>query len=245
MEKRILAFISDIHSNLPALTSVLEDITNREISFDDTYCLGDLVGYGTRPNEIISLIKESGIESILGNYDEAVGFYLPTCGCNINSSVDKLRSANSLSWTSAHTTEKSKEFLRSLDEKISLNESGYNILLTHGSPSSINDYVFEADEEKMFEISDEVDWDIIILGHTHFPYFKRFNNKIFINPGSVGRPKDGDNRACYSLVTFDEDGADVKFIRVPYNVITATEEIYDSTLLDVFGDILIAGKDIR
>lgn len=245
MIKRQLAFISDIHSNLPALHSVLDDIKNREIPFSDVYCLGDLVGYGTRPNEVIELIRTSGIQSILGNYDEAVGFYLPTCGCNIDSHVDRMRSKNSLSWTADHTSDTNKDFLRSLDEEIVLDLDDFQILLTHGSPLSINDYVYENDTEKLQEVAEEFDSHMIVFGHTHFPYFKKLHGKLFLNAGSVGRPKDGDNRACYSLVTLAPDGIDVEFIRVSYDVQSFADEVYASGLLDVFGDILIAGKDIK
>lgn len=239
-----IALISDIHSNIEALKSVLQDISERKIESKDIYCLGDLVGYGPRPNEVIELIKEHNIETILGNYDEAVAFYLPTCGCNIESDIDKIRSKNSLSWSAQHTSDKNKEFLREMEEQISLEIEGYKILLTHASPYSINDYIYESEIEKQEEIAEELDEDIVIFGHTHYPYYKKIKDKIFINVGSVGRPKDGDSRACYCILELGED-IHVEFIRVPYDIEKVAKEIEQSELLDVFAQVLRTGKDVK
>ncbi|MBB6215054.1 putative phosphoesterase [Anaerosolibacter carboniphilus] len=241
---RRIAFISDIHGNIKALEAVLQDLDEKGISSENIYCLGDLVGYGPRPNETIEFIKKYNIQSILGNYDEAVGFYLPTCGCNIESENDRMRSKNSLEWTAQHTTDENKEFLRNLEEQISLEIEGYTVLLTHASPYSINDYVYESDTEKQEEIAEELDEDIVIFGHTHYPYYKKIENKIFINAGSVGRPKDGDNRACYCILELGED-ISVEFIRIPYDIEKVAKEIEGSALLDVFAEVLRTGRDIK
>ena len=241
---RKLAFVSDIHGNIEAFRSVLDDIDVREISLEDVYCLGDLVGYGTRPNEVINLIREKNIPSILGNYDEAVGFYLPTCGCNIESESDRVKTQNALSWTVENTNDENKEYLRSFEEQISLQIEEHNILLTHASPISITDYVFEDDMEKQEEIADELEEDIIIFGHTHFPYYKKINKKLFINVGSVGKPKDGDNRACYCILELGEN-IEVEFVRVIYDVEKMAKEIEESELLDSFAQVLRTGRDSR
>lgn len=241
---RKLAFISDIHGNIEALRNVLNDIENRSIKMDDVYCLGDLVGYGTRPNEVINLLKELNIQSILGNYDEAVAFYLPTCGCNINSDSDRVKTKNSLNWTVENTSNDNKEYIRNFEENISLQVEAYNILLTHSSPISITDYVFEDDLEKQEQIAEDLEEDIIIFGHTHYPYVKRVNNKLFINAGSVGRPKDGDNRACYCFLELG-DKIEVEFVRVSYDYEKMAKEIEESDLLDSFAQTLRTGRDIK
>ncbi|MFT9495285.1 metallophosphoesterase family protein [Anaerosolibacter sp.] len=241
---RRIAFISDIHGNMEALKIVLQDINEKGIPTKDIYCLGDLVGYGPRPNEVIECIIEQEIQCILGNYDEAVGFFLPTCGCNIESEADKMKSKNSLEWTVQHTKEGNKAFLRELEEQITLKVEGFSILLTHGSPYAINDYVYENDIEKQDEIIDELEEDIIVFGHTHFPYFKEVEGKRFINVGSVGRPKDGDIRACYCLMEMDRE-LGVEFIRVPYDIATVAKEIEESELLNDFAQVLRTGRDVK
>ena len=241
MGKKI-AFISDIHGNIEALKAVLANIKDRNINFQDVYCLGDLVGYGPRPNEVIELIRKHEIQTVLGNYDEAVGFYLPSCGCHIDSKISKERSKNSLEWSERYTTEENKQFLRELEEQLVLEEEGLKILLTHASPYAINDYVFENDIEKQEEITSEYEEDIIIMGHTHYPYYKKVKDKLLINAGSVGRPKDGDNRACYCIVELGEN-VKVEFIRVEYNIEKVAKEIEESELLDEFAMILRKGTD--
>ncbi|MGB4439658.1 MAG: metallophosphoesterase family protein [Sedimentibacter sp.] len=239
-----IAFISDIHGNAEALESIIKDITDKQISMGNTYCLGDLVGYGPRPDEVIDIIKRYKIQSVLGNYDEAVGFYLPDCGCNIDSPNDKIKTQNSLSWTGRHTSDGNKEFLRNLEEQISLEINGQKLLLTHAAPYSINDYIYENDIEKQEEIADNLDEDIIVFGHTHYPYNKKVNNKIFINAGSVGRPKDGDNRSCYCIMEIGEN-INIQFVRIPYDVEKVAKEIESSELLDNFAQVLRTGKDIN
>lgn len=239
--KEQIAFISDIHGNIEALGAVLQDIEKRGIPYKNVYCLGDLVGYGPRPNEVIECIKDLEIQCVLGNYDEAVGFFLPSCGCNIESETDKIRAKNSLSWTAEHTLDRNKKFLRELEEQITLAIGGRTIRLTHGSPFSINDYVFEDDIDKQEEIALEAEEDILVFGHTHLPFYKKVRGKVVINGGSVGRPKDGDNRACYCILEID-NSITVDFIRVSYDVEKVAKEIEKSELLDIFAEILRAGK---
>lgn len=239
-----LVFISDIRGNIEALKSVIKDIKDRQISLENVYCLGDLVGYGPRPNEVIEEIRKYNIKTVLGNYDEAVGFYLPTCGCNIDSPRDKIKTQNSLNWTGKHTSESNKEFLRDLEEQMTLQVDGYKLLLTHASPYSISDYVYEKDREKQEEVAEDLEEDIIVFGHTHYPYYKKTKGKLFINTGSVGRPKDGDNRACYCIVEIGTD-VNVQFVRVSYDVEKVAKEIEETELLNEFAELLRSGKEIK
>lgn len=239
-----MAFLSDIHGNIEAFESVLKDIVKRKIDFEHVYCLGDSVGYGTRPNEVISLLKEKNIVSILGNYDEAVAFYLPTCGCNIESKNDKLKTQNALKWTVEHTSDENKEYLREFEEQMTLGAGDKGILMTHASSFSITDYVYEDNQEKQEEIVVDLDEDIIIFGHTHIPYVKRVKGKLFINAGSVGKPKDGDNRACYCILTIGET-VEVEFVRVTYDIEKMAREIEESELLDSFAQVLRTGRDMK
>lgn len=243
MGKKI-AVVSDIHGNIEAFNRVLEDISDRQIESCHIYCLGDLVGYGPRPNEVIETIRNLNIRTVLGNYDEAVGFFLPTCGCSIESESDRIKTRNSLDWTVRNTKDSNKGFLRDFEEQNTLEIEGYHVLMTHASPFSINDYVYEDDLEKQEEIADNLDEDIILFGHTHYPYYKKVNGKLFINPGSVGRPKDGDNRASYCVIEF-ADSIKVQFVRVSYDIEKMAAEIEQSELLDTFARTLRTGLDLK
>ncbi len=239
-DKKII-FIADIHSNLEALKVVLEDIYSKWTNIVGIYCLGDIVGYGPNPNETIDLLREHGIKSILGNYDEAVGFYLLGCGCHINSEKEKIMTQNSLKYTSSVTSEYNKAWLRELEESIIIQLEDKEILLTHGSPLSINDYVYKDNIDKQAEIANMIDEDIIVFGHTHYPYYKYINDKLFINVGSVGRPKDGNPKACYCVLHMN-DSLDIEFVRVEYDVRKVAKQIRECELLNEFAQILINGS---
>src|SRR6056297_2278159 len=111
-----IAVFSDIHGNIEALQKVMEDIKRAEV--DKIYCLGDLVGYGPYPNEVIELIKENEIETVMGNYDEGVGFDLEDCGCAYKTKVKQKLGDRSLTWTQKEVTDENKEFLKALKENI-------------------------------------------------------------------------------------------------------------------------------
>ena len=143
-----------------------------------------------------------------------------------------------------HTSDENKEFLREFEEQITIKAGGKRILLTHASPVSITDYVYEDDTEKQEEITDELEEDMIAFGHTHIPYVKKVKGKLFINAGSVGRPKDGDNRACYCILTIGET-VEAEFVRVPYDIEKVAAEIEESELLDSFAMVLRTGRDTK
>ena len=135
-----VGILSDIHGNLPALEAVMADIQRRRL--DALYCLGDLVGYGAFPNEVTETIQESGMPTVMGNYDEGVGFDKDDCGCAYRDQGEEARGQRSLMWTRRHTADHNKAFLRSLQPEIRLTLDGKRVLLVHGSPRKINEYLF-------------------------------------------------------------------------------------------------------
>lgn len=226
-----IALFSDVHANLPALEAVLDHI--HEQSFDRVYCLGDLVGYAPFPNEVVERIQRERIPTIMGNYDDGVGFERDDCGCAYREADEKQRGDRSLAWTKAHTTSVTKEFLRSLQAQIRFEADGRRVLLVHGSPRKINEYLFEDRPVSSFQrLAASSDADVIAYGHTHKPYVKVVENVLFLNVGSVGKPKDGDWRACYAV--FDTATLDVQFVRVAYDIATVTDAIRESDLPDEF-----------
>jgi len=231
--------ISDIHSNIEALNAVLNSI--KANNCDKIICLGDLVGYGPRPNEVIEKISELNIDSIMGNYDEAVGFYLPYCGCHLDSKVKYLQSQNSLRWTEENTNEENKVILRQLPEELVFNYKGKTISAYHGSPYSITEYIYGNQQDRLHEVLDELHTDILLLGHTHLPYIKWVGEKLIINPGSVGKPKDGDNKASYVLLELN-DNVNAEVIKVTYDIDKVIEDMNKTSLLKEFGEMLRLGR---
>lgn len=242
-----MTIFGDIHGNLPALEAVFQDIDKRGLT--NLYCSGDLVGYGTFPNEVIDFIRERKIPTLIGNYDQGVGNDSDDCGCAYKTDVDRKRGELSIAWTNAHTTADNKAFLRKLPAQIAFSAEGLHILLVHGSPRKVNEYMFEDRPNDYFErILDAAKADVLVCGHTHLPYHKILpSGRHVINAGSVGKPKDHDARAGYINLTIHENDVTVDFIRVPYNIehvaqaIESTPEIggmpyiYAQMLRDGFG----------
>jgi putative phosphoesterase len=213
-----LSVFSDIHANLLALLAVLDDQDRRGL--ENRYCLGDLVGYGTFPNEVVELIKERNIPTIMGNYDQGVGNSSDECGCAYKTDWEEALGKRSIAWSNLKTFEENKAFLRSLPAQISLQLGDLRVLLAHGSPRKINEYLYEDRPDASLErILDSVNVDVLVVGHTHKPYHKVLpSGRHVINDGSVGKPKDGDVRAAYVILEAEGKDLKVEFVRVPYDV---------------------------
>lgn len=223
-----LAVFSDVHGNRHALEAVLADIPRH--SPDATYCLGDLVGYGAFPNEVIDRIRSAGFPTIIGNYDDGVGFERDECGCAYREEKDRLLGDRSLAWTKAHVTVEHKTFLRGLHPEIRLEADGKRLLLVHGSPRKMNEYLFEDRPLASFQrLAAASGADLILFGHTHKPYAKLVDGVWFVNVGSAGKPKDGDWRACYAVID-PAAASPASFFRVGYDVRAAAAAIRASGL---------------
>lgn len=192
-----LAVISDIHGNIYALMKALEDIDEQKV--DKIICLGDLVGYGPHPNEVVALIKRREISCIKGNYDASVvdGDYTYIRNTSINSF--------SLPWTSSEVRVANKYFLDSLPTSLKYTFNGVNFLFTHGSPNAINDYLFE-DSTNTIDVMNKLEDDVLVCAHTHIPCSKKYGNKLFINVGSVGKPKIGKPNPTYAIIEINDAG---------------------------------------
>jgi putative phosphoesterase len=231
-----IAVFSDIHGNKPALDNVLIDI--KEQAPDYVFCLGDLVGYGPRPNEVIETIREAEIPTVMGNYDEGVGFEKGDCGCAYTTDEEKLNGAKSIEWTTRTVTTENKEFLRSLHDKIEYIVEDFKILLVHGSPRRINEYLYEdRPERSLARMLESIDVDMMLCGHTHKPYHRVVNSVSIINDGSVGKPKDGDDRSSYALIELEKE-VSVEFKRVAYPIKEVSEEIIEFGLPKAFANAL-------
>jgi putative phosphoesterase len=187
---------------------------------DAVYCLGDLVGYGARPNETIVLIRERNIPTIIGNYDDGVGFDRDDCGCAYKDDGERARGQQSLNWSRSVVTGDHKAYLRDLPFDIRVEVEGVRLRLVHGSPRRINEYLFEdRDPRSLGRIAALADADVLVFGHTHKPWIKEIGGVLMVNAGSAGKPKDGAPRACWVLITIAAgQPVHVEFHRVPYDI---------------------------
>jgi predicted phosphodiesterase len=254
-----IALFSDIHANLPALESFFRDVDQRKP--DSLYCLGDLVGYNSWPNEVINAIRSRNIPTIAGNYDFGIGRMSDECGCAYKTDKEKDMGKISISYTNSLVKPEERHYLRTLPAHIRvefrLNDDTLNLLLVHGSPRRINEYLFEDREEKsLARIMVDANAEIMCFGHTHKPYHRELQTgeegkshfRHAINIGSVGKPKDGDPRGCYVMLTIDEkssasvkESISVEFIRFEYDIEKAAGGVLDSPLPDEYADMLHTG----
>lgn len=254
-----IALFSDIHANLPALEAFFQDVDQRKP--DAIYCLGDLVGYNIWPNEVTNEIRKRGIPTIAGNYDQGIGRMSDECGCAYKTEPEKDMGKISISYTNSLVTPDERKYLRTLPAHIKvefqLNEDKLNLLLVHGSPRRINEYLFEdRDEKSMLRIMEQADADIMCFGHTHKPYHRILNSGIdgsdhfrhAINIGSVGKPKDGNPMGGYVLLHIHENSSilypesiQVEFIRFEYDIEKAAKAVEDSPLPNEYAEMLRKG----
>jgi len=213
-----LAFFSDVHGNAAALEAVLADIRERGIKF--VYCLGDLVGYGPHPNEVIELLRSAAIPTIMGNYDDGVGFERGECGCYYADEAARRIGDASYAFTASAVTAENKLWLQGLPRELRFGIGGTRFHLVHGSPRRINEYLMKDRDTRTYErLAETEDADVLVFGHTHVPWHRRHGGVLFVNAGSAGRPKDGDTRADYTRLRLLTPGeVDVAVVRVPYDV---------------------------
>ena len=244
MEQTIetLALFSDVHGNRVALEAVLDDIESCEIA--RVHCLGDLVGYGADPNGVIDLLRSRGVRSILGNYDEGVAWETGDCGCYYPDLEAKRIGEASYAFTVAAVTPDRKAYLRTLPKELHVDLADKKIHLVHGSPRRINEYLLrDRDERTYLRLAETEPDDVLAFGHTHDPWFRRYGEKLFVNVGSAGRPKDGDWRAAYVVLRSSAEAAvDAEIRRVEYDVEAAAEGVLAVGLPPALADALRQGR---
>ncbi len=222
----IIALISDIHSNWEALQAVWRDVKKA----DAILCMGDLVGYGASPNEVVEFVrkemKKRTFLCVRGNHDNAVAFGLDW-GFNPYA-------REAVRWHQRVMSIENLEFLRRLPvRQLFTDDTGRSYLLIHGSPRApLDEYLFPWRPDGEFRaVLSYVKQDDLLVGHTHIPMLKVFDGRRIINPGGVGQPRDGDWRAAYAVINTEEEPPDnVEFHRVEYDVEEAAGKIIEAGL---------------
>jgi len=233
-----LAVITDIHGNLPALEAALARID--QLGIERVYCGGDLVGYGPQPNEVCALIEERGIPTIYGNYDYAIARDREDCGCAYIDQHDRELGQRSVDWTLANTDPRSKDFMRELPFDLHLELGGVPVHLVHGSPRKVNEYLFEDKPASLYErLAGAEDARLLVFGHTHKPWVHEYGGVLFVNCGSVGKPKDGDPRGAFAVLHPAGDGVAVTIERVGYDAQAVADQVRRAGLPGEFADKLL------
>ena len=236
-----VALLSDIHANLPALEAVL--CHARDQGVDAIWNAGDTVGYGGFPNQVLERLRHENAASILGNYDgKVLHFSTRERAWRKRKPAQKLLA---FQWSRHTLTEENLAFLGTLPDQIELAAPGSQVLITHGSPTSPNEHLSpETPDERLRELASLTATDVVVCGHSHRPFAREAGDVLFINPGSVGRPDDGDPRASYAIADFDPSaarGVKVRHHRVSYDVEAAADALRREGLPEAFAQMAIRG----
>lgn len=185
-----LAFLGDIHANLPALRACLSDLDGEGIT--DVACLGDIVMRGAQPEECVSEVRNRGWTCVAGNTDITVA--------GPDEPVED-HEPGSRWWTRNRLTRGSLEYLASLPIVRSLRMDTARIVLLHGDRLESGERIEEGvPDEMLLELAHRLQADCVVSGHTHRPFAQQVNGCLFVNPGSVGESRDQDRRPSWAWV---------------------------------------------
>lgn len=203
-----IILLGDIHGNLPALESVLED--GRKRGGEIVINTGDYVGQGPFPDETVSLLSSKEAVSVAGNFDRNV----------LRAGKGKKGEKADLHlWNRERLSKENRRYLKNLPRLKRFLLAGKSFLLTHGSPEDMEEGVGpETPDERLSRLAELSACDIVLTGHTHLPMSKKMNGTWFINPGTAGRPLGNDPRACYALLQIQPGYFRVNHYLVEYDV---------------------------
>ncbi len=238
------AIISDLHANLEALKAVLEIIDRSHV--DQIVCLGDVVGYNANPNECVDIVRERDIPTVCGNHDAVAAGLVDPWGFNPVALSAAL-------WTREALSPSNLQWLKELPDSIEFPD----FLAVHGSPTDRDNYLFTWEEILPYiDFLEGHDVRLCFFGHTHYPgifsadgvytvgedsTFPLGEDKtFFINPGSVGQPRDGDPRAAFGLL--DTETRIYQLVRAEYNVQSTAHEIIGRGLPSFLAERLFVGR---
>jgi len=240
--------ISDLHSNLEALSAVLASVKRKK--FDRVLILGDLVGYGANPNQVVNIVRRTKQAVVIrGNHDKVA------CGIENGENFNRAAQA-SAHWTQKKLTPENRSYLSHLPQGPALVDN--EILISHGTPIDEDAYIFS--DYDAFEVFQMLDFKICFFGHTHLPVVYAVSNqklytfrpdgervkialmngfKYMVNPGSVGQPRDKNPLASFAM--FDSDQRTITFKRVEYSIPKTQDKILKAGLPQSLANRLAIG----
>ncbi|MEO5616628.1 MAG: metallophosphoesterase family protein [Candidatus Eisenbacteria bacterium] len=200
-----LALFGGVYSNDRALAAVLEDAEQR--GPDALWCLGDLGGFGPHPDRAIERLRAAAVPSLRGNMDDTVGHDRVDCECGYADPRDRHFSQLSFDYAVSHTAAAHKAWLRGLPEQARLTAAGRQVLLCHGSPRRVNEFLWESTCSDAFleRLCDDYAADLIACSHSGLPWHRALpSGRHIINVGAIGRPaNDGRTEVWYAEIDLD------------------------------------------
>lgn len=215
-----IALFGGLYSNYLALAAAVDDARQRGASA--MYCLGDLGAFGPHPDRVFPILREAGIAVVRGNYDDSIGRELADCQCGYTDARDNHFAAISYAYTLARTAPANRAFLRTLPAEIRFDFGGQRVLLCHGSPRAMNEFLWESTTSTPFLnwLAQQHKADVICCTHTGLKWTRELSGGgRFVNVGVLGRPEnDGRTNVWYTMLSARaEGGIDVEFVPVAYD----------------------------
>jgi putative phosphoesterase len=239
-----IALIGDIHGNLPALEAVLDHAQQQGV--EAIWNVGDLVGYGAFPNQVVERLKQEEAISIVGNYDlKVLKFKKKRKKWRKKKQAQKFLA---FQWARRTLSKANRKYLASLPQEQALQVEDLRIMLAHASPAAEQEHLApDTSEARLRELALTVEADVVIFGHSHRAFARQVEGVHFVNPGSVGRPDDGDPRACYAILQIEQASApvvQVEYYRVAYDIQSAIEGLREHELPEAFAQMMIQGREL-
>jgi predicted phosphodiesterase len=238
-----IALFGGLYSNYLALEAALKDAKRR--GADAIYCLGDLGAFGPYPDRVYPLLRRSGVQCIQGNYDNSLAGGLDDCQCGYTDPRDNYFAKISYNYTFKNTSDENKAWLRSLPGTLRLNVEGRRVLLCHGSPRRINEFLWESTTPDQFldYLFEESETDIICATHTGIKWHRALTgNRHFINVGVLGRPEnDGTTRVWYTMLSIGTGDVAVEFVPVHYDFEALAQDMRAERLPNEFTETICTG----
>jgi diadenosine tetraphosphatase ApaH/serine/threonine PP2A family protein phosphatase len=238
-----IALIGGMYSNYQALVSTLADISRR--GADSTYFLGDLGAFGPHPDRVPELLIERGIRGIQGNYEESLSSGATDCNCGYTDPRDNYYAQISYDYTASNTSDALKAWMGTLPKMMRIEAGGFRILLSHGSPRKINEFLWRSTSPDAFlnRMCDDFQADIIVCTHSGIHWHKQIAPKRHvINAGVIGRPaNDGRTNVWYTMLTVRNGAAEVEFVPVEYDHSSLAREMREEKLPPEFIETIETG----
>lgn len=239
-----VACFGGIYSNYLALEAAIRDARARGV--DAIYCLGDLGAFGPHPNRVFPLLHEAQVVCLQGNYDDSIGNELDDCQCGYTDPRDNYFAQLSYDYTLANTSAENRQFLRGLRPQLRLQIGTAQVLLCHGSPRRVNEFLWESTTATHFltELTTQVQADVIAATHTGIKWHRELpKGRHFVNVGVLGRPEnDGHTNVWYTLLEWNASGGiRVEFVPVEYDFRRLADEMRHERLPQEFIETICSG----
>jgi putative phosphoesterase len=236
-----VAFLADVHGNLPALEAVLAHA--RAQGADEVWNGGDMVGYGPQPEACVQRLRDAASLSIAGNYDRRV-LLVPQRRENWRRTKHPLKLL-SFVYAWENLSPASRAWLAELPGAARREIGGLTAQVHHASQFSDREHLgAETPPTRWRELAAAAEADVVLSGHTHLAFQHREGRTLFVNPGAVGRPEGGDPRAGYAVVDFSPAGCEVTLHRVPYDTAATAAVVRAQDLPEAFAQMFLRGATL-